>query len=145
MSAGESGSAPPEARWWRGGGVWPAVRPYRLNLAGVSVASFLVGAVEALILVAIVRASLALADGSSRVAFSVFDRSFEPSVPTVLVLVMGLGLVRFAVEAAAGALTARASSDVLAARRPEVFRRYLNASWATQSELPHGQVLDLLS
>ena len=139
MTDAERGAALVSRRDWER--VRRIMRPHRGRVLVLSVTSLLGGAVEALFLVVITRAALAIADGEDD--FGVLaGRSASlaagigvAALLLVVRLILGLAAVRVSVEL---------SVAVLADARHRLSDAYLHTSWAVQHAEPSGWLQELL-
>jgi ATP-binding cassette, subfamily B, bacterial len=120
---------------------WVRVRQlvgqHRRQVAILSIASFLGGAVEALFLVVVTRAALSIADGGDTTG--VFAGIGVPVAGAIGVAAVLL-VVRLALAVLAVARSAALSAAVLATLRQRLAHSYLSASWAMQQGEPSGQL-----
>jgi len=132
-------AAPVSRRNWER--VWSIVRPHRGRVLVLSVMSLLGGVVEALFLVIITRAALAIADGEDD--FGVLagrSASLAAGIAVgalllVIRLILGLAAVRVSAELCVAVLT-----DA----RHRLSDAYLHTSWAVQHAEPSGWLHELL-
>ncbi|MGH9177591.1 MAG: ABC transporter ATP-binding protein [Acidimicrobiales bacterium] len=134
-------------------GVWsswhparPFLAPSRRRLIAVAVTSGLGGLAEAVVLVLVVSAAVAMGAGSTTATPTLGPvASLDLEVPDLLGLALVLAMAMAALRTAAAHLAARLGADTLAATRKATFRSFIRASWAVQSQQEHGRLQDLLT
>lgn len=117
-----------------------------VRIVAIGLLSALGGLVEALVVVLVVYAGLALATDSVSPATSLPlpDVLLDRSVSTVLVTALGLVACRLAVQLTTALLEARLTVRVLASLRALVIDAYLTSGWSQQSARPSGYLEDLV-
>ena len=117
-------------------------KPYRRRIALLSVTSFLTGVTEALLLVVVTRAALAVAEGDDSVRIvSWIEGSISVGL-TVAVVLTGLRLSFAAISAFA---STHLKTAIGADLRAELATSHLSSSWATQQNEPSGRLLQLVT
>ena len=117
------------------------------SLAIMAAASFIAGALEAVLLVMI--ANIALTVGSSTTSQGIAAdvgplSSLHLSVGTSFLVALGLGFARMAFQLVAAEISGRITAELISEIRGGTFRDYASASWAEQSRRKESDVQDLL-
>ena len=118
------------------------MRPHRGRLLVLSLTSIVSGAVEALFLVVITRAALAIADGEDEFGVLAGRSSSLTAAIGVAALLL---LVRLTLGLNAVRVSADLSVAVLSDARHRLSDAYLHTSWAVQHAEPTGRLQELLS
>jgi ATP-binding cassette subfamily B protein len=118
------------------------LRRYRIRLGALSVAAFAGGTMEALFLVLLTRAALAISEGQDE--FGAFA-GISLTVTQVVIIGFLLVVARFALATVAAAIGASLTARVTSELRTEVGAAYLASDWPTQHDDPTGQLQSLLT
>lgn len=118
------------------------VRPYRLRVAMLSLASLVGGVAEATFLVIITRVGLAIANDKDRAGLLA---AWYVSIPVAVALAAVVLVVRFVVALVGVRSSTDLSVSVASGLRADLADAYLRASWAVQQTEPSGRLPQLLT
>jgi len=125
--------------YWRR--VWRLIAPYRLRVIALTGFSFGSGALEAVFLVVVTRAALAISEGKEEVGTLA---GWTLTIGGALGLAAGLLAAKLVLSLLAVVVSARLTTDAAVAVRRDLADAYLHASWARQQGEPIGRLQELL-
>ncbi len=118
------------------------VRPFRRRIVELATASFFGGLLEALFLIVVTRAALAIANGKTRAGVLA---GHDLSIAWALTLAGGILVARLGFAGLAARQSADLQSKVLVDARHRLASAYLHTSWAVQQAERSGQLQELMS
>jgi ATP-binding cassette subfamily B protein len=118
----------------------PFLRRPRIDLLLIAGVSALAGVLEAAVLILVVNAAVAIADGTSAQPIDLPIIGVEASISQVLWCAAGLTIAVAAANAIVSWLSARVGTEVLESARHRTIAAFLGASWDRQSAEREGSV-----
>lgn len=126
---------------------WSQIRPLlgsrRRSVAALAVGSISSGLTESAILAALAEAAAALVNSKSRVYLDIGSAHLTLSLGTLLGAVIGLAILRLALQWLVSYYPALIAADLRAQVSAELFASFTRASWQAQSRDKEGQLQEL--
>jgi len=123
----------------------PLFAASRNKMIALGVSSFFGGVAEALVVLLVIKAALAVAAGESIASIHVGPVRASIGVNKLFLICLGVALARLALQAYAAHVAARMSTDVITRTRRETFGDFMDASWDLQAKEEEGYLQDLMN